>query len=383
MRTRTALTAALLAAALGAGVATPAAATFETGCHAATQLDTTTLRQVIAGLPNDDANAAIVRATAPGGCWTGVAGVADLRTGTPAQVHARFRIGSVTKVFTATVVLQLAAERRISLDGTVQRYLPELLPDEFPPVTVRQLLNYTSGLPSPTLEDNESIEYLVAHRFDRWTPERYVVLALDNPTEFTPGTRQHYRNINYIIAGMLIEEVTGRTYEDEVRNRILRPLRMTGTTVPGDDPAIHGPHLRGYQVMPDSTLVDVTRWHQSFGWAASAIVSTARDLDTFLTALLAGRLLPPAQQDELFAVPAVPDVGGDPASYGGGLQRHRIPGVGEVWGKTGGWYGYLAGMGGTRYGQRRLTYGLTVNDAKNGDNPSPLPQRIVAAGMTL
>jgi D-alanyl-D-alanine carboxypeptidase len=379
---RIALTAALLAAALGTGVATPALAESPRhGCYATKPLDTTALRQVIAGLPNDEATAAIVRATGPDGCWAGTAGVADRNRETAVSSNARFRIGSVTKVFTATVVLQLAAEGKISLDGTVQEYLPWLLPEGYPPVTVRQLLNYTSGLPSPTLE--ESIEYTVAHRFDRWTPQQYVDLALRNPKEFDPGDLQHYRNINYIVAGMLIERVTGESYEDEVRDRIVRPLRLSDTTVPGNDPAIHGPHLRGYQVMPDGSLKDVTRWNQSFGWAASSIISTTRDLDVFTAALLGGRLLPPAQQAELFAVPAVPDVSGKPASYGGGLERYRIPGVGEVWGKTGGWYGYLAGMGGTRDGQRRLTYGLAVNDAKNSDNTSTLPQRIVFAGMTL
>ncbi|HEX6356482.1 serine hydrolase domain-containing protein [Actinophytocola sp.] len=378
---RTALIAALVTAAT-LGAPTVVAAGPPHACVASAPLDTTALRQAIAGLPNADATAAIVRATGPDGCWAGTAGVADRNRNTPVPSNARFRIGSVTKVFTATVVLQLAAEGRIGLDGTVQRYLPGLLPADYPPVTVRQLLNYTSGLPSPDF-DEASVEYMVAHRFDRWTPQRYVDLAMSNPMEFAPGTKQHYRNINHIVAGMLIEKVTGESYEDAVRDRILRPLRLSDTTVPGHEPAIHGPHLRGYQVMPDGTLLDVTRWNQSFGWAASSIISTTRDLDTFTAALLDGRLLPPAQQAELFAVPAVPDVSGAPASYGGGLQRYEIPGVGEVWGKTGGSYGYLAGIGGTRDGERRLTYGLAVNDAKNGKNQSKLPQKIVAAGMTL
>ena len=185
-------------------------------------------------------------------------------------------------MFTAVVVLQLVAEHRIELDGAVQRYLPGLLPPDYPTVTVRQLLDHTSGLPSPVLAD-ESVEY----------------------------------------------QVTGNSYEDEVRDRVVRPLRLTGTSVPGDDPAIRGRHVHGYQVMTDGTLRDVTRWNQSFGWAASAVISTTGDLDIFTQALLGGRLLPPEVQRELFAVPAVPG-----ASYGVGLQRFVLPGVGEVWARA-------------------------------------------------
>ncbi|SEB32650.1 D-alanyl-D-alanine carboxypeptidase [Amycolatopsis tolypomycina] len=377
------IAAALLAVTL-AGTATPAfAATPGPACVAPEPLDTTALEQAIKGLPNDAVNAALVRATGPDGCWTGTAGVADRRTGTPVHPDARFRIGSVTKVFTAVVVLQLVAEHKIALDGTVQEYLPGLLPAGYPAVTVRQLLDYTNGLPSPVLEDDR-IEYIVAHRFDRWTPEQYVAAAFaQGSKEFEPGTAQHYRNIGYIVAGMLVEKVTGRSYESQVRDRIVRPLHLTGTTAPGHDPALHGPHVRGYQIMSDGSVLDVTRWDQSFGWASSSIVSTTRDLDVFTAALFGGRLLPPSVQPELFAVPPVKDVSGKPASYGAGLQRYRLPGVGEVWGKSGGWYGYLAGLGGTRDGRRQLVYGVTANDAKNGDNPTPVTQQIVLAGMTL
>ncbi|MEV4057880.1 serine hydrolase domain-containing protein [Amycolatopsis sp. NPDC049688] len=378
------LVAATLLAATLAGTATPASAgTFGHACVAPEPLDTAALERAIAGLPNDDVTAALVRATGPDGCWSGTAGVADRRTGTPVNPDARFRIGSVTKVFTAVVVLQLVAEHRIDLAGTVQEYLPGLLPAGYPAVTVRQLLDHTSGLPSPVLDD-ESVEYQLAHRFDRWTPEQYVAAAFaQGRKEFEPGRMQHYRNIGYIIAGMLVEKITGRSYESQVRDRIVRPLRLTGTTAPGHDPALHGPFVHGYQEMTDGSLQDVTRWDQSFGWAASAIVSTTNDLDVFTEALLGGKLLPPSVQAELFAVPPVDDLTGKHASYSVGLQRFTLPGVGEVWGKSGGRYGYLAGLGGTRDGHRRLVYGLTANDAKNGDNPTPVTQRIVAAGMTL
>lgn len=135
--------------------------------------------------------------------------------------------------------------------------------------------------------------------------------------------------------------------------------------------------------MSDGTLRDVSRWNMSSGWAANAIISTVPDLAAFTAALLGGRLLPPQLQRELFVVPAVPDVSGKAASYSIALQRFKLPGVGEVWGKTGGRYGYLAGLGGTADGKRRLVYGVTANDAKDGANPTPITQHIVVAGMTL
>ncbi|MBP2330357.1 D-alanyl-D-alanine carboxypeptidase [Kibdelosporangium banguiense] len=383
MNVRTATAAALIIAAL-AGASPAIAAPLRTAhsCEAARPLDTTALQVAIAGLLSADVTAALVRATGPDGCWESTAGTVDRRTGAAVPQEARFRIGSVTKVFTAVVVLQLVAEHRIELDGAVQRYLPGLLAQGYPTVTVRQLLNHTSGLPSPVISD-ESVEYQVAHRFDSWTPQQYVDAAFKQEREFDPGTKQQYRNIGYIIAGMLIEKVTGNSYEHEVRDRVIRPLRLTGTSVPGDDPGLCGPHVHGYQVMSDGTLRDVTRWNQSFGWAASAIISTTRDLDVFTEALLGGRLLAPEVQRELFIVPAVPDVSGKAASYSVALQRFKLPGVGEVWGKSGSRYGYLAGIGGTVDGTRRLAYGMTANDARNGDNPTPITQRIVLAGMTL
>ncbi|NMO53920.1 beta-lactamase family protein [Actinoplanes sp. TBRC 11911] len=202
----------------------------------------------MAVLPNAEATAAQVRVTTPSGCWTGSSGVADLRTQAPVPANARFRIGSVTKVFTATVVL-----------------------------------NHTDGRPSPTLPDD--IEWSLAHRYDRWTPEAIVRQALRNPREFDPGTKQHYTNMGYIVAGMLIEKITGHPYASEIQQRISGPLGLRDTYVPGDDPTIRGPHTQGYRsVTRDgvTSLVDVTKWSQTITPASGDMISTLADLDTFL-----------------------------------------------------------------------------------------------------
>ncbi|MBV1856204.1 serine hydrolase domain-containing protein [Catellatospora tritici] len=340
------------------------------------------MRDAIAGLPEPTATAAQVRVARPGQVWDGRAGVADTTTGAPVPPGARFRIGSVTKTFTATVVLQLAAERRLHLDAPLSRYLPGFLPYAYAHVTVRHLLDHRTGLPSPTWPDD--IEWQLAHRFDHHTPEQLVRLALRNECEFEPGTRQHYTNMGYIVAAVLIHRVTGRSYAAEIEHRILRPLGLRDTSLPGDDPSIHGPHARGYQVLPDGTLFDVTRWNQSATPASGDMISSVRDLDTFMMALFGGRLLPAAQQQELFTVPAVPDLAtGAPATYSAGLTKLvTFPNGQVIWGKSGARYGYSAAIAGTADAASRVVYSVNSTDAKS-QTQTPVIERITLTALTL
>ncbi|WP_432902136.1 serine hydrolase domain-containing protein [Micromonospora matsumotoense] len=352
------------------------------GCRPGT-LDPTPVQQAIAGLPQADATSAQVRITTPDGCWTGTSGVRDLRSQAPVPPHARFRVGSVTKTFTAVLVLQLAAEGRIDLDAPVQRLLPGLLPADYPTVTVRQLLDHTNGLPSPSVPDG--IEWQLAHRYDRWTPEQLVRLGLHHPREFDPGTKQHYTNMGYIVAGMIIEKITGHSYATELDWRIARPLGLHDTYAPGDDPRIRGPHAHGYQtVVRDgrTELVDVTTWSQTFTPAAGNVISSLTDLDTFYTALFAGRMVPPAQLNTMFTLPAVRDVSGGPARYSVGLTAFPLPDGETLWIKTGSRYGYLAGVASTRDGRFRVEYSITGTDAK-GEELGATAQRVITAALSL
>jgi D-alanyl-D-alanine carboxypeptidase len=388
IKARTAGVVVLLVSALAVGTTAPAfAAPAVAGRHPASctgaGIDPTGLRQAMSGLPNAAATAAQVRVTTPDGCWTGTSGVADLRTKAPVPADARFRIGSVTKVFTATVVLQLAAEHRVSLDAPVQRYLPGLLPRNYPAVTVRELLNHTDGLPSPTLPDD--LEWSLAHRYDKWTPEEIVRQALRNPREFDPGTKQHYTNMGYIVAGMLIEKTTGHSYASEIQRRISGPLGLRDTYVPGDDPTIRGPHAKGYQAVTRdgvTSLVDVTKWSQTITPASGDMISTLADLDTFTAALFGGRLLPKAQLDEMFTLPVVDDVSGGPATHSAGLEATTLP-TGEVlWAKSGARYGYSAAIGGSRDGSFRLVYSVNSTDAK-GDGQMSTADDIIYAALAM
>ncbi|MFI8424458.1 serine hydrolase domain-containing protein [Streptomyces sp. NPDC085479] len=348
-------------AALSPAVAAPAPAA------AASAPASPDLSAVLAGLPRADATAALVRVGGTEGVWRGSAGVRDLESGAPADPAGRFRAGSVTKVFTAATVLQLAAEGRIDLDRTARSYLPELIPGRYATVTVRQLLNHTHGIPAPDFPGT-TVEEWYEHRFDVHEPEELVRSATAKPREFRPGTRQHYLNIGYTIAGLVVERVTGDAFEEQVGKRILRPLGLRDTYLPGREAGIRGPYNHGYQLMrrEDGTtgLRDVSVWRATDGWAAGDLISTTADLERFTRALFGGRVVRGPLLEEMFTVPGVTDFrSGERAAYSAGLSVKRLGGR-EVWGKTGGRWGYNAAIASTRHGERTLVYSVNSTDAK-------------------
>ncbi|WP_432752641.1 serine hydrolase domain-containing protein [Streptomyces sp. JL2001] len=369
--TRTLLAAALvLGVAAGPAVVPAVAAGPDTALAVSAPPLGPALEAAIAGLPTADATAALVRVGGTEGVWRGSSGVHDLRTGRPADPGARFRAGSVTKVFTAAVALQLAAEGRLDLDRTARSYLPDLVPARYGAVTVRQLLDHTHGIPAPDFP-GETVEEWYAHRFDVHDPRDTVRSATAKEPEFAPGTKQHYLNIGYTIAGLLIERVTGDSYEHQVGVRVLRPLGLRGTYFPGTDPHIAGRHNHGYQAMrsADGTtgLRDVTVWGTTDGWAAGDIVSTTADLERFTRALFRGDVVRGPLLEEMFTLPKVADVRtGAPAAYSVGLSMKKLGGR-EVWGKTGGRWGYNAAVASTRDGSRTLVYSVNSTDAKGQD----------------
>ncbi|KJK53080.1 peptidase [Lentzea aerocolonigenes] len=338
------------------------------------------LRAAISGLPNQETTGALVRITGSAGAWSGVAGVSDVRTGAPVRAGGRFRIGSTTKVFTAVMVLQLAQERRIDLDEPVQRYLPGVLPADYPPVPVHTLLDHTSGLPSVDIPGLTDPRWVLEHRFEHWSPRQVVDTALRHPIDFPPGTAQKYTNTAYVTAGMIVEKVTGRSYARNLRERITGPLGLCDTYDPGDDPSLPGAAARGYLDV-DGELVDATEMNQSIPGAAGALVSTAEDLDGFITGLFRGRLLGREMMTRLFTVPDVPTFGGGgPALYSQGLMRIVVNGV-EVWGKTGSRHGYSSGVFATRGLERKLVYSVNPT-VKSADGQPLIVQQIAAAATS-
>jgi D-alanyl-D-alanine carboxypeptidase len=297
-------------------------------------------------------------------------GVADVKSHAPVRRDSRFRIGSMTKPFVATVVLQLVGEHRVVLDAPVERYLPGVVRghgNDGRVITVRQLLQHTSGVPdylTPTYLQ-EVLKDPLAHRDTR----DVLNIALAHPPTFEPGTGWRYSNTNYLLAGMLIEKVTGHTYGEEIRRRIITPLGLRETYVPGDASAIPGPHPRGY-VRPgeDAPLMDITAINPSVAGPGGEMISSGTDLNRFLDALVRGRLLRPAQLREMMKTR--PTGNPDGRAYGLGLESRPLPCGGLYWGHGGDVIGYETAGGATVDG-RQATVMVNVDpggsDAQDAD----------------
>lgn len=279
-----------------------------------------------------------------------VGGEAELGTGRPVSHAADFRAASVTKTFVSTVVLQLVAEGRLSLDDTVEEWLPGLVAgngNDGSRITVRHLLQHTSGLYNYdfTEDTGNTAADFERTRFDHHEPEEAVAGAMRHRPDFDPAEPNdpepdwNYSNTGYIVAGMIIEKVTGRPWDTEVRDRIVRPLGLTQTYAPGDDPRLKGPYTHSYQQFAGSTgWTDTSIRNVSWATAAGELITGERDLDRFLTALQRGRLLPPAQMAELRrTVPAGADFQQifPGLHYGLGVMRQPLSCGGYRWGHGG------------------------------------------------
>ncbi|MGW2687926.1 serine hydrolase domain-containing protein [Streptomyces sp. NPDC001414] len=365
MFVRTALVAAT-AVALSAALVAPAAAAPAAG-HRATREAVRTA--VAAGVPG-------VTATArdPHGTWSTTAGVGDTRTGAPRSAADHYRVGSITKTFVAAVLLQLEAEGRLSLDDTVDRWLPGVVRghgNDGRRVTVRQLLDHTSGIYNYTSDDGFARTYFLKdgflrHRYDTLTPAELVALAMRHAPDFAPGTDWSYSNTNYVLAGMVIKAVTGHSYAEEITRRVIEPLRLTGTVVPGTRTTLPSPSSRAYSKLADTATgpaYDVTALNPSLASSAGEIISTSADLTRFYRALLRGRLLPAHQLKEMKTTVPVP---GDPGSaYGLGLIDRTLSCGVHVWGHDGGIHGSSSTAATTADGRHALA--VNFNGDWTGD----------------
>ncbi|WP_447004146.1 serine hydrolase domain-containing protein [Saccharothrix isguenensis] len=342
-----ALVAAVGLAAVGIG----GTAVAEPGAAGHGRIDREVVQRALDDMARTGAQGVQVRITDGRRQFTARAGTAEVDSPRPVPTDGRFRVGSITKTFVSTVVLQLVGEGEVDLDAPVQRYLPGLLPDG-DEITVRHVLQHTSGLYNYTAAlplDPDDFEGI---RYRTWTPAELVALSTAQPLDFAPGTGWNYSNTNYVVAGMLVEQVTGRPYEVAVTQRVLRPLGLRATSVPGTRTGIPGPHAHGY-VRVAGQVVDITEINPSVAYAAGEMISTTADLDRFADALLDGRLLGPAEQEELTS--ALPSTHG----YGLGFAATELPCGVTVWGHSGGIPGYSSLMVSTPDTKTRLTASLT------------------------
>ncbi|BCB75807.1 serine hydrolase domain-containing protein [Phytohabitans flavus] len=295
-------------------------------------------------------------------------GVADVDSGRPVPADPYLRIGSTTKTFVAVVVLQLVGEGRLALSDPVERWLPGVVAgngNDGRAVTVRQLLQQTSGLYDYT--GDLVFDYVTpeSYRRERWrtyTPEQLVALAMNHP----PGdTGWEYSNTNYVLAGMLVEAVTGRDWQREVHDRIITPLGLRRTLTPGTWPFLPAPHANNYhQFAPGGPLVDTTIAVRGLDSGADgSMISTASDVNRFLAALIGGRLLRPEQLARMRELVALPPDAGYPAGsgYGMGISFVPLSCGGGYWRHGGTGLGYQIEPAVTTAGDRRLTVSLFTN----------------------
>jgi D-alanyl-D-alanine carboxypeptidase len=367
MRVRTTLvgtTALLLSAALaGPAVAATAPGAGTGQVHGATRKAVEAA--VEAGVPGVTATAKDAHGT-----WSTTAGTGDLRTGTPRSAADRYRVGSITKTFVATVLLQLEAEGRLSLDDTVDTWLPGVVRGhghDGRRITVRRLLNHTSGVYNYTADDDFARTYFLEdgffrHRYDTLTPGDLVAIALKHEPDFAPGTSWNYSNTNYVLAGMVIEKVTGHSYATEIRHRIIDPLHLTATSVPGTKVTVPHPSSRAYSKLAESAAgrtYDVTTLNPSLASAAGEMISDSADLDRFYSALLRGKLLPAEQLKEMkttVKADGMPNTG-----YGLGLMDRTLTCGVHIWGHDGGIHGSASSAVTTADGRHSLAFNF------NGD----------------
>lgn len=301
-------------------------------------------------LPSDGLPAALASVTDRAGhTRTYTAGVGDLATGSKVPRDGQVRIGSNTKTFTAVVVLQLVGEGKIRLDAPVDTYLPGLVRGDGIDgrhITVRQLLQHTSGLPNYSNYLGEDVRY--------FAPRELLGIALQHKADFAPGTDWKYSNTNYVLAGLIVEKVTGHPLAREMDRRIIKRIGLHHTYFPSPgDATIREAHPKGYyRDSADAAPVDVTEIDPSWGWAAGQLVSTDSDLNRFFTALLSGDLLKDAQLTQMRTGTEPADATFGPgARYGLGLVSKPLPCGGLYWGHGGSFPGYETRGGATDDGR--------------------------------
>ncbi|RSM69311.1 serine hydrolase [Amycolatopsis sp. WAC 01375] len=282
------------------------------------------------------------------------AGASDRETGKKVPVDGRIRIGSNTKTFTATVVLQLVGEGKIELDEPVETYLPGVVRGkggDGRKITVRQLLQHTSGLPDyvdPVMGGDFVGNYL-SLRHTYFEPRQLTDTALQQP----PSSGWSYSNTNYIIAGLLVQRVTGRPIGEEITTRIIDRIGLRDTYWPQlGEQDLRGKHPKGYFATKDGNLVDVTRQDISMAWAAGALVSTPSDVTRFFSALVGGKLLRPQELAEMQSTvdaPGFDTVGG--SRYGLGIATFKLSCGGQAWSHGGNTPGYTIVNGATTDGR--------------------------------
>jgi D-alanyl-D-alanine carboxypeptidase len=331
--------------------------------------------------------AAIVLVRNPDDSWVEAFGTREIGGDDPVTTDDHFRIGSNTKTMTGTALLQLVDAELISLDDTVSTHRPDVPNGDH--ITVDQLLDMRSGLRSyTTLESfNQTLDDEPARV---WSPAELLTIGLAEPPSFAPGTGWEYSNTNTVLAGLIVEQLTGRPLADVLRERIFEPLGLRNTVLPRiDDATLPDPHPHGYMfgtnvstLEPAGTILadddraaaragtlrpgDYTDLNPSWGWAAGAGISTVNDLATYVEALVGGGLLSDElQRRRLDSIPPADPGAPDSAAYGLALAR-----FGPMLGHDGSLPGYQSFMGHDPNRRITLVIVTTLQFGPAGEQPA-------------
>ncbi|WP_329519423.1 serine hydrolase domain-containing protein [Spirillospora sp. NBC_01491] len=316
--------------------------------------------------------------------WDGASGVADVRSGRPVKPGMEQRIGSITKSFVATAVMQQVERGRLGLDEPIGTYLPELFPGELGrQVTVRMVLNHTSGIGDyvsiafPSLAEL-SPSSLDEGRHRRLRPEQLVNWGLSLPRTGTPGERWSYSNTNYVIAGLLLEKATGGKAETYIAREVIGKAGLKHTYFP-KGARLDGPHSKMYESLYQHVKPprDYSTYDMSWAWTAGALVSTMDDLNRFYRTLLTGGLTSKASLAEMQKTVPVKDAEGNVTmNYGLGIYALDLP-CGRFWGHDGAVFGAGTQSLSSADGRRQVSVSLNLMKYQqlNGEG-APMPHPV-------
>jgi D-alanyl-D-alanine carboxypeptidase len=300
-----------------------------------------------------------------GASWAFTTGVSNLSRGTP--MKGSTALSDRKRTLVAALVLKLSEEGVLTLEDTVERWLPGTVPGGSS-MTLRQLLNHTSGLYNYTEDPTVYQRYLDGDRAFAWEPEELVEVATSHPPLFPPGTDWSYSNTGYIVAGLIVEAATGSAIDDLLEEKIFHVTALDDTYLPVTEVKLSGPHSHGY-LLPGGSLdlpidepLDTTRLSPSWAWTAGGVVSDANDLARFYRALLDGRVLTAGSLAEMKTFVST----GSGLRYGLGLFRIETP-CGPAFGHDGDFPGFRSIVLSSEDGRRQA---VLMRNASDGVSPS-------------
>jgi D-alanyl-D-alanine carboxypeptidase len=364
MLNRAGRAAAVLATLMVVGAACAACSTSSSPPASEAQQLTSQLHQLVAMPGGPPGAIALVQTKA--GVRVSIAGVADRATGQPVTDGDFMRLASVSKAYNGAVALSLVQQGKLALTDTIG----QLLPGQFPvwdAITVAQLLHHTSGLPDYTKSKPFQTQFS-ADPTATVTPQQIVGFVANQPLLFAPGSKYDYSDTDNIVVGLMVEAVTGQSYESELATQVYTPLSLTDTSLPSTT-AMGQPTLHGYQLEKGQPPEDVTTALSPSGaWASGGMVSTPSELNTFMRAYVAGRLFGPTVQKAQRQF--VPGSSGPPGpgtnSAGLAIYRYQTK-CGTVFGHTGNFPGYTMFAAATSDGSRSVV--VAVNTQLNANEP--------------